>query len=223
MRKPFCLLLAVLLGACTVEEKMLPDSLYLSSRLIDAYKSMSDLRLVFDASSASLKVYDHGDQWIYGSKKDELSRKYDDTHYQRMLYPGTYASFANAFSAITVISDTEFDGIAPGEDLGSRIRIVAVSPYKWLRSKGTETCAWTPLSDDFVSLYSKGERADFLRPENHPVNEWLTSLAPEDLLLLNVNSIRLLFTVTPSVRTHALTVTFSEGERRFSATVDVVF
>lgn len=194
----------------------------ISSKLIDKYLVMSNLNFSFNASTMSLHLFDEGNQWVSGAEMEALTKKYDDTHFNQRLYPGTYASFANEFAGITVTSDADFNGVKPGDNLGGLIRIVAVSPYKWLLSKGTLTYDWTSVPSDYKILL--GDNADeFLRPQNHPVNKVLTTLTPEDLLLLNVNCVFLIFAEVPEVKSHNLTVSFNDGTNVISVTKAVSF
>lgn len=195
--------------------------------MIDSYKVMTNLLFNFDQKTSSLQIYDDGTKWLYGAEKDEMTKKYDDTHYNKRLLPGTFEAFTNGFAAITVTSDRDFNEIPAGEDLGEIIRIVAVSPLKWLESHGTATYDWSRLSPDYDLLFGKmtayNLSSTYLKEENHPVNKPLTALTSEDLTLLNTHCIFLLFTETPKEKVHRLTVSFQDGERILSTTNQVVF
>lgn len=232
MRNSFfpLLVMTLLLSGC-IRHK--PDQYGLtrvSASLIDSYVNMSEIELHFNPESSSLILYDIGRQGIWGDEMDKLTEKYDDWHYNKPLFPGTYGAFANEFTAITVTSDAEFNGIESGENIGAKMRIVAVSPYKWLKSKGTLEFDWSNIPSDYGKIINTTTTYPFggfleekLLPENHPVNKPLTSLIPEDLLLLNYNCVYLLFTETPEIKTHNITVTFHEGEKSISATEEITF
>lgn len=193
-----------------------------STKLIDSYKEMTELSFNFNASTLSLRIFDNGDHWLSGTERDAMTAKYDDTHYDQVLAPGTYASFSNEFSGITVTSDADFNEITPGENLGGIMRIVSVSPYKWLASKGTLTFDWSVIPSDYQIVLGN-DTDDFLRPQNHPVNKSLTALTAEDMLLLNLNCLYLIFSESPAIKTHNLTVVFMEGNKSFSVTKSVTF
>lgn len=228
MRKVLICLAACLLTISCNRTIFDPTGLLnVSEKMIDSYKIMTDLKFNFDQKSSSLQIYDDGTKWLYGAEKDEMTKKYDDTHYNKRLLPGTFEAYTNGFSGITVTSDRDFNEIPAGDDLGEIIRIVAVSPLKWLESHGTATYNWDILPPDYDLLFSKmtdyNLSALYLKKENHPVNKPLTDLTSEDLTLLNTHCIFLLFTETPKEKVHRLTVSFQDGERIFSTTNRVVF
>lgn len=223
----FCLAACLLTISCNREIFEPLGPLSVSEKMIDSYKIMTDLQFNFSQKTSSLQIYDGGTKWLYGAERDEMTRKYDDTHYNKPLLPGTFEAFTNGFMGITVTSDRDFNGIAAGDDLGSIIRIVAVSPLKWLDSHGTVTYDWDKLPPDYDLLFNKMTNsnlsATYLQEENHPVNKPLTTLTSEDLTLLNTHCIFLLFSETPKEKIHRLTVSFKNGEDSFSSTKEVTF
>lgn len=229
MRKVLLLCLAACATAISCDRETVEPIglLSVSERMIDSYKVMTDLLFNFDQKTSSLQIYDDGTKWLYGAERDEMTKKYDDTHYNKRLLPGTFEAFANGFSAITVTSDRDFNEIPAGEDLGDIIRIVAVSPLKWLDSHGTDTYNWDRLSPDYDLLFGKMTDSNlsstYLNEENHPVNKPLTALTSEDLTLLNTHCIFLIFTEAPKEKAHRLTVSFKDGEGSITSTKEVRF
>lgn len=194
-----------------------------SPNLIDSYLRMTGLSFNFYPATKSLRIFDKGKEYIYGEEKKALTAKYGDTFFNRPLMHGTYGAFANEFTGITVTSDTDFNDISAGENIGAKMRIVAVSPYKWLMSKGSLTYDWTSVPADFQLLMTAAIAAEFFRKENHPVNKVLTALTPEDLLLMNYSFVNLIFEETPEIKTHNLTVSFYDGENVISETKTIIF
>lgn len=225
MRLSTIIACALLVSACTIERESyepLP-----SPQLIDVYITMTALDFNFFAQSRLLQLFDTKNKIVLGAEKDALIAKYDDTHFNEPIFHGKYSSFANEFTDITVTSDAEFNGVKPGDNLGGQIRIISVSPYKWLMSKGALTYDWTFVpSDDYnivFAEYAKGAFTSHYHPQNHPVNKVLTSLTPDDLLLLSTRCLYLVFSKAPEVKAHNLTVSFHDGANVFSATKAVVF
>jgi len=215
---------AVFISACACGEKTHYDwSLPRSSRLIDAYTRMTELDFYFSPATKSLQLFDPRREFLNGKERDALTEKYDDTFFNKPLMKGTYGAYANEFTGITVTSDTDFNDIRPGDNIGAKIRIVSVSPYKWLMSKGALTYDWTSVPADYKLLLTAGAAAQFLRQENHPVNMVLTALTSEDLLLLNDSCVYLIFDETPDIKTHNMTVSILDGENVYSVTKAVIF
>lgn len=217
------LLLAVFLIQSCGEKTHYDWSLSRSSRLIDAYTRMTELDFNFSPATKSLQLFDPRREFLNGKERDALTEKYDDTFFNKPLMKGTYGAYANEFTGITVTSDTDFNDIRPGDNIGAKIRIVSVSPYKWLMSKGALTYDWTSVPADYKLLLTAGAAAQFLRQENHPVNKVLTALTSEDLLLLNDSCVYLIFDETPEIKTHNMTVSILDGENVYSVTKAVIF
>lgn len=208
--------------SCDIERPGSEGLLTISERMIDSYKVMTDLQFNFITETSSLQIYDGGTKWLYSTERDEMTKKYDDTHYNKPLLHGTFEAFSNEFTDITVTSDRDFNGIAAGVNLGSIIRIVAVSPLKWLNSHGTATYDWSESQPDYDLLFNKISDS-YLTEENHPVNKPLTSLTTEDLALLNTHCIFLIFTETPKEKAHRLTVSFKDEDGNLTSTKEVRF
>lgn len=225
--KKILIIFAISFVSCNRETVEPVGLLSVSERMIDSYKVMTDLLFNFDQKTSSLQIYDDGTKWLYGAERDEITKKYDDTHYNKRLLPGTFEAFTNRFSGITVTSDRDFNEIPAGENLGDIIRIVAVSPLKWLDSHGTATYNWDRLPPDYDLLFSKMTDSNlsslYLEEENHPVNKPLTALTSEDLTLLNTHCIFLIFTETPKKKAHRLTVSFKDEEGSITSTKEVRF
>lgn len=227
MRK-IVLLLSTLLIACSCEweekGRIGPD-MSTFKEMIDCYIIADEFELTFSYDYSFLRISPAQKRILYGDEEKALTLKYDDTHYNKKRLPGTYWAYATEFTSITVTSDTEFNGIPPGENIGGKIRLVAVSPYRWLKSTSTLYYDWSVIPQDYKTITeSLGVFSLFeFCPENHPVNKLLTSLTPEDLLLINPQCLYLLFTEDPQIKTHNLTINIFAGDNVISTTQEVTF
>lgn len=148
-----------------------------------------------------------------------MRKLYDDTHFNSYFgIPGGYSVYGNDFTAVDLISDTDFNGIKAGESLGGVVKLLALSPYRWLTSGSKVTFDWNQYNDDlFLSCIEKTIAQLF------PVNGFLKDLTAEDLKLLGTRPLQLYFTELPSIKEHTLTITFYEGESSYAASTKVVF
>ncbi len=157
-------------------------------------------------------------RFLSSRERDSLTKKYHDYHWQRnVALFQEYTTYSNEFTGITVISNADFNGIPAGQPLDSKVRIVALSPYRWLKSESLLTYDWSEAPSDYDVqndhgwLYSRYYW--HLPPEVFPVNKTLTDLVPEDLLLLFEQSLYLLFTETPEIKEHNLRITFKNPRK----------
>lgn len=146
-----------------------------------------------------------------------------------------YETLTNEFDSIMVTSNADFNGRAAGSSLGDVIRLVAFSPYKWLKSGCSITYNWIPIPKDYRTAFPEVESVSTVEdlrhtgdwrlfcPEHYPVNDYLSNLKKDDLLLLNKNDFIILFTETPSVKHHKLTISFFESDRVISNAVEIDF
>lgn len=200
--------------------------------LIDIYTRMDSLEVNFWTELNALypRAKSPDDPWytnyIYEGSNEwkALNKKYDDTHYNgyRVL-PGQYNCYSNVFTGIEVVSDCEFNGIPAGDDLGSKVRIVARSPYKWLLSKATLSYDWSDIPEDYYIVDANSCKYNGFKWCEFPVNKQLSDLTQDDFVLLETERFYLLFTETPSVKEQNITVTFREGDKSYSATVAATF
>ncbi len=203
------LLLSVLVSSCHKEVKRL-DTLRNRPNLVEPYCLMTGFSFGF--SGDKIIIYQPSEQVEYVNQK-EMIEKYDDTHYNKGRLPYSYAALVNDFTGIEVISDTEFNELAAGEKLNSKIRFQALSPYKWLISKGEDEYDWG----------DKAYTGKYRIPEYHQVDKPLQDIAPEDLMLLAPGSVNLVFTETPAAHYHTLTVKITDRDSTFTATKEVCF
>jgi len=170
-----------------------------------------------------LRVFPAGMIFLSNDEQEPYIDRYDDTHWNNYRSPGDYATYANAFTGIDVVSDSEYNDIPAGGSLGSKVRIVSLSPYKWLLSRSTLTYDWSDIPEDYCTVDSRGCKYNALYPWEFPVNKYLADVTENDLVLLKAEELYLLFTETPSIKEQTITVTFREGDVSHSASVSVVF
>jgi hypothetical protein len=195
-----------------------------TENFISCYKYLTGVKVVFPQGTSVLVISDTSCAYLTDGQLDSIRTKYDDTHYNGWTLNPRIA-YANEFTGVTVTSDQEFNGIPAGENIGSLIKIISISPYKWLLSKGTFTFDWSnpPVEYDGLDGFLITP-VRYTAKQYHPVVKVLTELNKEDLLLLDgSNDIILRFTETPEIKHHNLTVTFYDTKGSFSATVDATF
>ena len=105
----------------------------------------------------------------------------------------------NDFIKIDVTSDRDFNNIPAGASLATKVRLIAVSPKKWLMSGGARTYSWDQMPSD----YTKFGNRHFQIPEVFPICFY--------------------FIETPAIKEHKITVTFYEKEKSISSSVKYVF
>ena len=164
------------------------------------------------------------DDCIYTSEMDQQYHiKYYDYQYNkpRMMSDATVC-YVNDFVSIDIISDTDFNDIPAGQSLASTVKIVAVSPYRWLVNGETNEELWKTISKDWL-LWQKPKYDYFIKPEYFPVNSFLYNLNPEDLKLLH-SEIAFVFTSIPNNnKKHNLKIIFHEANSAITAECAVDF
>lgn len=162
----------------------------------------------------SLQLEDHS----------ENVRKYGDTVFNKPRFVEIEENlvFVNEFTGINVTSNSDFNEIKAGLPLNSKIRLVALSPIKWLKSKGKLTFNWNSAVLPDYAMFRKG----IVRDQFFPVNKYLTDVTKEDLTLLSPArqyGIFLLFTEHPAIKDQVLTVYFNETNGVIKASYDAKF
>ena len=133
--------------------------------------------------------------------------------------------YCNEFTSISITSDKQFNDFPAGADLSPAVTLMAISPYKWLNSNGEEEYDWSWL--DKIPEESRGNvpliGVAVGYPWCHFISKPLTEIRPEDLVLMELENIRLVFTETPQIKEHTLTVTLWEGDTPVTGTIEMVF
>ena len=186
----------------------------------------------------NILLYWHPTQWVSfqstGIDKlryNELATQYNDLSYYRItrlsnmhpLPPRMYIS--NRIRSIDVRSDTDFNAEHPaGTSLSSFVRLLSVSPIRFIESGYQETFDWyNNYPADFLRETDEFHRFILsewgrpLHPNHFPISEALSALEPNDFRLLGTGYIFqwrgwffgfLVFDKEPdSPGTHNLTVT----------------
>lgn len=215
------------LFGCQVSEEtgILQDG-FTSESLIEAYylaTSFNPIRIVY-TDGAPIGMGECPVSFIVTEAEkaplSEMRQKYDDTHYHSFIpYHGYYSVYANEFTAVDLVSDTDFNGIQAGESLGGIVRLHALSPYRWLASESKDTFDWKRYDD--TTFWPN--KSAFPISQLFPVNHFLKDLTTDDLRLLMWGHTFLYFEELPVIKNHTLTLTFYEGETAFSASTQVVF
>ncbi len=168
------------------------------------------------------KEYNKGGK--YGSQYMQLAKRYNDFGYGGAVYPGMYRAVGNEFTGgIDVVSDKEFNGIPAGESLGGVVKLLTASAKRYIDSKYTEGYNWgedTP--EDFV-FNGENLAAYFHEIGFSPIYGTLDSLDPAKLVLLHWEFIYLVFTETPAIKEHNLTITFRTAAKDFSCGLAYIF
>ncbi len=172
-----------------------------------------------------LEMYSGTGRWLDDAEVDNLSKKYNDKHWNRVSSWKRYSVYSNEFTGISVVSDTDYNNIPAGYPLDPIVRIMTISPYRWLNSNGTLTYDWTNAPTDYSLVHWEmvGPRYEYFDKELFPVYKCITDLKPEDLMLLNMHSLYLLFTETPEIKEHNLKITFKDPRKDVVAEGTVTF
>jgi hypothetical protein len=149
----------------------------------------------------------------------ELINHFGDNAYntRRMVHP--FPAIANEFDVIEVTSNKNFSEDLPaGASLAGVLKLIAISPAKYIKSKYTEPFNWAENEpEEFKELSFNNHRGYY------PVLKTVSELTAEDMLLINPDLFFLRFTEIPSIKEHTFTITLKYGEKSLSADVDVVF
>ena len=159
---------------------------------------------------------------------DALCLKHNDMSYNRTVKihdPGDLPLHQYSgvdFSAIRIVSDSDFDAAHPaGTDLGDIVRYAYFSPKKYIDSGYIDEFDWATADGLAGELY-----ATYASRFEHPVEKMVSELTPDDLILLGIYDLGFLqFETNPTFsQTHRLTVTMTTDDgRELSASKDLEF
>ena len=222
-------------GCCVTEY-------HLFRSYINTYYSYNDISADL-TDGGNIRIYgDSFNQHYKWNSKGEAKVKYDslctqnnDISYntKRGYIGGPEWGGANAenIRSIQVVSNADFDEAHPqGASLNDVIRLISVSPKKFIDSSYQSTYDWKtnspeafkyePTLDNFGS---SGGRLDY-----HPIEKKLSDITPEDMLLAGFETdcfAYLIFEAEPTVaKTHELTITIhTNNGKTFSPTLIKIF
>lgn len=147
-----------------------------------------------------------------------LSEKYGDTNYNQWSIVPPYVGLADDFTSVDVTSDQDFDPEHPaGTSLGDLVRLMGVSPYKFIQSGYTELYDWGSVSEEYRRIFSHYNH------ECDPVDKLLKDIQQEDLLLFSPDFYLQFVTPPTLAKEHTLTITFRSEEKTVTGTVAVAF
>jgi hypothetical protein len=150
----------------------------------------------------------------------ELINYFGDNAYNTRRMSRPFPAIANEFDAIEVTSNKDFSEDLPaGTSLASVLKLLAISPAKYIKSKYTESFNWAENEpEEFKGLSFNNDEGYY------PVLKTVSELTAEDMLLINPYLLLLRFTEIPSInKEHTFTITLKYGEKRLRTDVDVVF
>ncbi len=216
MKINYLLLFGTILCSCV----RVDDHPGVREHIVSQFLTVSSIELRYNEYEENNGLFYIGSNGNYADKetRERLWKEYDDYHYNKVQVEPLLVSM-NDFIKIDVTSDRDFNNIPAGASLATKVRLIAVSPKKWLMSGG----AWTYSWDQMPSDYTKFGNRHFQIPEVFPVNGLLSEITPEDLKLLIVSHICFYFIETPAIKEHKITVTFYEKEKSISSSVQYVF
>ena len=216
MKINYLLLFGTILCSCAKVD----DHPGVREHIVSQFINVSSIELRYNEYEENNGLFSIGSNGNYADKetRERLWKEYDDYHYNKVQVEPLHVSM-NDFIKIDVTSDRDFNNIPAGASLATKVRLIAVSPKKWLMSGGARTYSWDQMPSD----YTKFGNRHFQIPELFPVNGLLSEITPEDLKLLIVSHICFYFIETPAIKEHKITVTFYEKEKSISSSVQYVF
>ena len=219
MKINYLLLFGTILCSCV----RVDDHPGVREHIVSQFLTVSSIELRYNEYEENNGLFYIGSNGNYADKetRERLWKEYDDYHYNKVQVEPLHVSM-NDFIKIDVTSDRDFNNIPAGASLATKVRkvrLIAVSPKKWLMSGGARTYSWDQMPSD----YTKFGNRHFQIPEVFPVNGLLSEITPEDLKLLIVSHICFYFIETPAIKEHKITVTFYEKEKSISSSVKYIF
>ena len=216
MKINYLLLFGAILCSCA----RVDDHPGVREHIVSQFLNVSSIELRYNEYEENNGLFYIGSNGDYADNetRERLWKEYDDYHYNKVQVEPLHVSM-NDFIKIDVTSDRDFNNIPAGASLATKVRLIAVSPKKWLMSGGARTYSWDQMPSD----YTKFGNRHFQIPEVFPVNGLLSEITSEDLKLLIVSHICFYFIETPAIKEHKITVTFYEKEKSISSSVKYVF
>ena len=161
---------------------------------------------------------------VDAGQKAEFQRQLNDYNYSGKYFKRE--CYVNSFTGVDIYSDTEFNGIAPGKSIASKVKLFALSPYKWLTSKQTVSYDWNNSPIDVNNILGNERKYEYLTeliPQNHPVFKFISDIDASDLRYLNADFVFLYFPETPDNKEHTFTLVFKEGEKEYKGSYFMTF
>ena len=192
--------------------------------------------IIFDPRGITKHIIEHTNPYL-NSIDFVVNHKKVDTEqrseFQKQLndysFLGKYFKrecYVNTFTGVDIISDTEFNGIAAGESIASKVMLFALSPYKWLSSKQSFYYDWNNCPIDVNMILGDEREYEYsteLIPQIHPVFKYISDIDASDLRYLNADYVFLYFPEVPEQKEHTFTLVFKEGEKEYKGSYNMTF
>lgn len=196
-------------------------------------KSFVNAPMLLGRSTEGLQIKQHPDYpeviIIYQERMNSVSDEtylekyghYGDDHYNKHIIPGSNQAIVNNFTGITIKCGKQFNSYPAAAPLDGIARLLACSPYKYIRSNYKSTFDWSDNTPPEL-IFGKKIIDIEARPEYHPVSGLLSELGSNNLILLNpLMYIELL--EIPEEGTYKLYITFHEGDKKRTEWVTMEF
>lgn len=142
---------------------------------------------------------------------NSLCTYYNDRSYNREIVPHSTEAITNCFTAIDIVSDSDFDERhKAGASLADITFLAGASPYDYIQSGYTKTFDWknAPLFFEQDQLYK------WYNPNDSPIYIRLSEIDNRDLILLNPIFF-LTFESQPTLsKSHRLTLTIIDEKSK---------
>ena len=167
---------------------------------VDRYRGLTELKVGgYNPQDSSLHIY-----YIAFDIEDQAAERKRWGDVDGYFLHGSATPFisalSHAFDKITIISDSDFNGIPPGEDLGSKVMIITGTAVPIIEQK----------KDDGVYSF-------------WPVEKRLDELTTADLSLLECGWVGFKFLELPVLPIHHIRLTYYEGDKEWSLSTKIVF
>ncbi len=197
----------LLFGACrtTSEQEQIAGAAY-SRYYIQDYVEVENLSI--QTNSNYVGVVGHG-RIISGSL---LCSKYNDTGFNRTIALHSTTAVANRFTAIDIVSDSDFDERhKAGASLADITFFAGASANNYIRSGYTQTFDW----QNAPSFYKQDQLYTWYNSRNNPVYIRLSEIGDADLALLNPVFFLVFESQPTASKSHrfVLTITDEKGKR----------
>lgn len=210
------MLSVVIFGSCNNDPDI--DGVVFSKSYIQPYILTDELNLkqADYLPKNSIRAYFNGNTVSGGTDYEQLAVHFNDVSFNRDIVPYGRPALADEFTVTEIISDTDFDGTHPaGTSLTDIFMFHGTSVKRYIESGYKNMFDWSNY--EYKSEYSsEGKRA------RYPVRKLVSELTAGDMELLDPNFF-LTPTVSPTIKQHALTVTFRNADKTVTGTIDAVF
>lgn len=142
---------------------------------------------------------------------NSLCTAYNDKSYNREIVPHLTKAITNCFTAIDIMSDSDFDERhKAGASLADIMFLAGASPYGYIRSGYTKTFDW----EHAPSFYKQNRLSEWYCSNDSPVYIRLSEIDNHDLILLNPTFF-LVFESQPTLsKSHRLTLTIQDEKNK---------